>query len=737
METYLENSAQISSAVNLTLKSSGTSVSQSVSSKSQSTTSVTSSVTSSSSTLHHSSTETASVSQNQSTSRRPLTYKCNACKVHTPYLLMMVKHLKFKHPQIDCFACPYCKKTICFSSQKQLRTHVKQNHPDKVTRNEISLSDSAKKLVEAMVLPMSPDCVQVGNRLVLEEDIHTCTYCHKKMTSLAGVYEHLNETHSDLFEFVCPVCQNFKHKNLTDIANHCTEEHQTPLNTDKVHVSVPKNLFSVLTCISKKNKYIEKNLETPSLPVDPSEYTVDNSKSVPVTLADGGLSTTYSNTFPILPSTQAITVSTPIVGNLGTPLVAFSSALFDTTTLQAQSSTVRPINILTNAAVPINSAGIPAASSFLSPLQPSQTSMSSKPQSKSVQHEQSPSKPYSKLSQKNRPILSRNLPVLNVPSIKSFSSSSSSQKPINILCPPTINVDEVPDVEPNPDAFKIFNLKPVASPLPVSSFSTSTSSSINSPSACIDFPPSKSQAPSVDCSTRRSPAVTATFLHAVSESSIMQPSITTTYAPGMALQSALMQQAVQYQMPGTSTGGLTFNISTPEKVGAQSSPLISASSPQTVSISPYLKHQKEMAKNYQRLMNKLTLSSLTTNPPIAKVNSLVSQQQHHQLSQISSHTVSSLPQSPVTSPSFGQASGPLHISPPTLANAPTEAPSNIPSSSLADSQSSKSQKGIHKRSNCLYQCPYCTKQTVLKAIEVPSHIQQEHPGYHVLFKKIT
>ncbi|GFR67613.1 hypothetical protein ElyMa_005587600 [Elysia marginata] len=494
----------------------------------------------------------------------PLSYKCSACRVHTPYLLMMVKHLKAKHPHMGCFSCPYCKvyapgteQPESFVTQKQLRTHIRKFHPEKTGRNEIALSARAKQFVEAMVLPASSECIQVGSRLVLEEDIHTCTYCSLKMTSLASVYEHLNEVHADLFEFVCPICQSFKSKDLEEISAHSLEVHLSEVETDKVHVSVPKNLFSVLKCISKGGKYIEKQLDglnsssaeatdsskssTPA-PVLPSSQeppagstTASTSVSAATTLAmtienaSAPLDlTSASHSINRAPETNLSPAVAPPPAHMGMKSPArvppaqlnFSSSLFDTSSLSIPPQMVVAAMSGSSGATPVP---VAAASSFLSPRT-----------GKSHQGKHS-----NKQTKTTSPAAARALPVLNIPTIKprpqppssvlarqkvsvdeplrtSFQPAAAARPPAishtsatSTLQPPqstrlnlsvtTTSFDDLPDDEPNPDAFKIFNLQPTPPPLvnsPASLNALHSPSPVPSPSSSVVptvFPPVSTQ----------------------------------------------------------------------------------------------------------------------------------------------------------------------------------------------------------------------------------------------------
>ncbi|RUS74497.1 hypothetical protein EGW08_017748 [Elysia chlorotica] len=502
-------------------------------------------------TAHKAPAQPGSATTNQPAGGLPLSYKCSACRVHTPYLLMMVKHLKAKHPHMGCFSCPYCKMSALpqsgpsssvgqaesFVTQKQLRSHIRKLHPEKTGRNEIALSARAKQFVEAMVLPAGPECIRVGSRLVLEEDIHTCTYCNLKMTSLASVYEHLNELHADLFEFVCPICQNFKSKNLEAISVHSLEVHFSEVETDKVHVSVPKNLFSVLKCISKGGKYIEKHLDGTSSNTESNSSSKNPNPATPVVNTGSTPSSVKaappakscvepdncSAPLDLTSASQSITrvpapahtpaaIAPPIIqappAHTGKPAgVSFSSSLFDTSSLSAP-----PLLVVS----PVAGGSSAAASSFLSPQHKSptpgrnlQSTLASPAMASVGKHKHAKSSPSP---------APKSLPVLNVPTIKprpppassagarqrvlgiaepqpetaitgsrtpvishtssvksSSSSYSATQSPQSAhLSLPTsaTSFDDLPDDEPNPDAFKIFNLQPtpplVNSPAPVS-----------------------------------------------------------------------------------------------------------------------------------------------------------------------------------------------------------------------------------------------------------------------------
>ncbi|XP_005107862.1 serine-rich adhesin for platelets [Aplysia californica] len=768
-----------------------------------------------------SSTETPQPSS--SGGRLPLSYKCSACKVHTPYLLMMVKHLKAKHPLIDCFACPYCKKALCFSSQKQLRIHIKNHHPDKLSRNEISLSDEAKKLVEAMVLPSSPECVRVGNRLVLEEDIHTCTYCHLKMTSLASVYEHLNDQHSDLFEFVCPVCQSFKHKVLAEIATHCSSAHQTSLDTDKVHVSVPKNLFSVLTCISRNGKYIEKTLEASSSSSSSSQDTSSDTASKPPPASSLDLSstskskettdvqkesteqqkvaeasspavqqtavemsasktTTTSAVTPPVACTGApvplisLISRTPLIAipltTVGTsvstrPVIAFSSALFDTSSMPgpppaALAAPAPPLGL-------VHSAGAPAAASFLSPRQLLASSTITKPQSLRPAPSLHPKPPHQSQTHGAGSGAGsvRNLPVLNVPTIRprpssssparssearSYTSSpaSSSPSPLahSFLQPPATSTttatsataDSLPDVEPNPDAFKIFNLRPMAPAAPSAS---------PSPSAPAMF--AGGQASS-----------TPTVFPPVSGSSLpggYLPGHMAGLPPGIVIPPNLLPQGFSYpQVPASSPGTLPTTSSksrqptTSRRHGepAASTNPSQAHSKRAATTALLLKQQRE--ELYQLKQQQLSRHALELQRQRLLSSQLKQQQPQHPSPMVHPafprphllpHPVATLQARPGlsipfpiphSSPSSPAAShSPLSASPESHSVAPP------PSVGLAQAGQvgARPAKGVHKRSSSLYQCPYCPSGVRLKAIEVPSHIQQQHPGQPVLFKKVV
>ncbi|GFO10517.1 hypothetical protein PoB_003702200 [Plakobranchus ocellatus] len=511
---------------------------------------------------------------NQPAGGLPLSYKCSACRVHTPYLLMMVKHLKAKHPHMGCFSCPYCKISTTsslagvpssqpesFVTQKQLRSHIRKNHPDKTGRNEIALSAKAKQFVEAMVLPAGPECIRVGSRLVLEEDIHTCTYCSLKMTSLASVYEHLNEAHGDLFEFVCPVCQSFKSKDLEEISQHSLTVHRSEVETDKVHVSVPKNLFSVLKCISKGGKYIEKQLDnansscpetsnsskatsiattkdsTGSLPaatspaiakVSAPTVGVEDGTSAPLDLTSCAQQTVSPASdapaipAPVVPAPPAhMTIKSParVPGSASfdpprPAQVNFSSSLFDTSSLTA------PPQLVVSPSAGNNSNAVPAAAalSFLSPQQQkslasgkSQLDLSTAMTQMSMQNNMG--NKQAKSSPSNS---SKYLPVLNVPTIRPRQSPASSlvtrreapmkNKPhqssatkdsrgpviahTSAVAPSWSQLhrsiqnklpsafEDLPDNEPNPDAFKIFNLQP----MPPHTNSPNTFGPLHSPS---------------------------------------------------------------------------------------------------------------------------------------------------------------------------------------------------------------------------------------------------------------
>ncbi|KAH9491489.1 hypothetical protein Btru_032083 [Bulinus truncatus] len=646
----------------------------------------------------------------------PLSYKCNACKVHTPYLLMMVKHLKAKHPNMRCFACPYCKAINSFVSQKQLRHHVRNMHPDKIGRNEIALSEEAKKFVEAMVLPTSPECIRVGNRIVLEEDIHTCTYCQLKMTSLAQVYEHLNNKHSDLFEFVCPVCQSFKSKVLQDISIHCIQSHNSPLDTDKVHVSVPKSLFHVLTCISKGGKYIEKSLSTP---VDSSsKQPVSSVPSLPVEAAPSiqaphvdwnsqakDISQLTPSKGPVmqhlLPSVQQIPsvhqqmphvvfsqtplIAIPLIPTISTtsaasrPIIAFSSALFDTSSLSA------PPELITSVASkpPSVLQSTSGVSSFLAPgfQQQSKSEIQGKSPTPSVKNP------------KSKP-----LPVLNVPNIKPRASplnsapvmahrnipSKLTPSPVKQVSAPAREVDNLPETDPDPDAFKIFNLRP-SGPVPPPSSSPSGNPS-------MVFPPVSSP-------------VSSAFIQgpiAGFPSGMVVPQSLVPYAFSHQQQMLMASRPISHmskQMQPTATP--------PETPRSKTKALFMSKAQQPRDL---LLKERHLEMQRQRSVH----PKMPTNMPHPA--STLSGPYHH-------HTPSSVP---VPQP---------HA--PDLASRHTEVQSSVSSGNSMVQGLPRPSKGVHKRSSSIYQCPYCPQVVPLKALEVASHIHQYHPGSQVTFKKVA
>ncbi|KAI8782741.1 serine-rich adhesin for platelets [Biomphalaria glabrata] len=680
---------------------------------------------------------TASAGQTSSSSSAnsglPLSYKCNACKVHTPYLLMMVKHLKARHPNMRCFACPYCKAINSFISQKQLRHHVKNAHPDKIGRNEIALSDEAKKFVEAMVLPNSSECIRVGNRIVLEEDLHTCTYCQLKMTSLAQVYEHLNNKHSDLFEFVCPVCQGFKSKALQEISIHCVQAHNSALDTDKVHVSVPKNLFHVLNCISKGGKYIEKSLsasEDPSIKqtVDAGQTVSQDASTTAAARLTGESSKDMSKLSPgrasVMPPliaavnqlpavqqqvphmvfSQAPLIAIPLmpgsISNLPTaagarPMIAFSSALFDTSTLTSPPQLISSVAPSPASVLPSTS-GLP---SFLSPAFQQQNTTDLKATS-----------PV-------RQIKPKHLPVLNVPNIKPRVSQPSTlvpvsspsdqshrhipvhtiSSPIKGFSPASHEVNNLPDTDPSPDAFKIFNLRPTA-PLPPSS-----SPSANAP---MVFPP-------------------------VSSSGFIQGPIAG-FPAGMVVPQNLVPFVFNQPQPmmiaprqSTVHGGKSMRPSTMSALTSTPEQRIKLSMPSeqrmrpTNMPSPLAEFEPSSSKSQPSYFK-------TRNVPLLKEQQLELQRQR--------------PTHPSGARSVSTLAGAFRSSSSATATSQSlehrkhsEGLTSVPASPGLPRPS----KGIHKRSSSIYQCPYCPGIVTLKALEVASHIQNYHPGHQVTFKKIA
>lgn len=740
----------------------------------------------------------------------PLSYKCNACKVHTPYLLMMVKHLKAKHPNMHCFACPYCKITQSFSSQKQLRHHVKQFHPDKFGRNEIALSEDAKKFVEAMVLPMGPECIRVGSRIVLEEDIHTCTYCQVKMISLANVYEHLSCKHSDLFEFVCPVCQSFKSKVLTEISEHCLKTHMSSLDTDKVHVSVPKNLFTALTCISKNGKYIEKTLdagaEGKSTISEQSEKTRSNlghdrksavhaGNEVPAgeqpTLklpSSSVIQTPEASVHihvPVQQATQPVFAIPLVSAGIGAipavatsrPIFAISSALFDTSSL-----TAAPQLAVASQAVPIiPSAG---ASSFLSPL-PKQANANRHHAASSKQ--QPPLQLHSKPHEK-----AKSLPVLNVPTIKPRASSlttkpvtgarrtdaslvdqaaqnalsaSSDAPPVTVSRLPgsSPSIDSIPDDEPNPDAFKIFNLRPTG-PLVALSPSSSPAVSPGIPTVyppvsvtmtpgyiqgpIAGFPPSmvisSNMLPLSFPFSQHQPLVQGLLAQKQglpqSSQSLRHPRMShpSSTAPAVSLPTPAVRNSFMLQ---EATPGSTMFL---KKQQQKELYLLKKQRQLQAQRQQFLGHKPQQAipRAYPAHQQPPSLSGQVYQPqPLAVSSSLSADQQ--QPPSLSGQMYQPQPLSASSSLSADQQQqlpGPSNLSkssfftsqPSALSSSPS-----LPSSVMSSAHSSslaRSHRGVHKRSSSLYQCPYCP--VTLKPLEVASHIQQHHPGKQVAFRKI-
>ncbi|CAG5124707.1 unnamed protein product, partial [Candidula unifasciata] len=706
----------------------------------------------------------------------PLSYKCNACKVHTPYLLMMVKHLKAKHPNMRCFSCPYCKTSQSFISQKQLRHHIKQSHPTKFGRNEIALSEDAKKFVEAMVLPIGPECIRVGNRIVLEEDIHTCTYCQVKMVSLTSVYEHLNTKHSDLFEFVCPECQSYRSKLLPEIFEHCLRAHKSSLDTDKVHVSVPKNLFTALTCISKSGKYIEKTLgsspekiragTSSSTSQQPQKTQVASlPQRVPQLPTEGQISSAEQHPLreascaatPLIPVAEAVQttrIMQPIfavpltatsigsVPAVARPAIAFSSSLFDTSSL-----TPPQLAVASHSAPFIQNA---AAASFLSPS-PQQA------HSSHHQHLQSNKQSHSKPSERTHGS-AKHLPVLNVPTIRPrtspvaakpvvgspvdavplsasncnfsvMSASGAGQQPFRSVSSSII--DSLPDDEPNPDAFKIFNLCPTGpriSPSPVSSLP---------PGVPTVFPP-----------------VSAPMAAGYIQGPLAG------FPPGMVISPNMLPFSFPYSQNQSLMQGLLA-----QKQNPQNSPLSRHS---------HLPHTSALMAAHSASARRNNMSSEEATAYLKKHQQrelYLKKQQHHHQQQLQSqrHLFKQSQQS------AAPRAHPAHQQPPSLSGQvyqpqplpvqtlpydhhqpmtghndplhPSLFSSSVPVSSAAGpsghlmAHSSPSpvrpSKGLHKRSNTLYQCPYCPVMVTLKALEVASHIQQHHPGKQVTFRKIS
>ncbi|XP_059178659.1 uncharacterized protein LOC131957868 isoform X2 [Physella acuta] len=636
----------------------------------------------------------------------PLSYKCNACKVHTPYLLMMVKHLKAKHPSMRCFACPYCKTIHSFISQKQLRLHVKHSHPDKIGRNEIALSEEAKKFVEAMVLPSSPECIKVGNRVVLEEDIHTCTYCQVKMTSLGNVYEHLNSKHSDLFEFVCPNCQVYKSKVLADISLHCVHVHKVRLDTDKVHVSVPKNLFAVLTCISKGGKYIEKNIgatedgapkqtdaaappavESPA-PVQTPQPAHQNPEPLaldkPAAKAPlmPAISPRPMPMFPTpvvsqpipliaIPLMAAPVGSIPVVTSRSIPI---SSSLFDTSSMTAPPPLIPAAAAAKPAIKP--TAG---ASSFLCHGSQQVPALASK----------QPAPKHSKSSTNPKT-------VLNIPSVKPRAATgdpslypnivtSLGSSPLHHLsaspATPSPGIDNIPESEPAPDAFKIFNLRP-----------TTPASTAPPPPNAIVFPPVST------------PQVTSFIQGPMAgfPSSMVIPH--TMLMPFSYTPPLMMSQKQTTQS----------SSSTPRHV-RQIHPALSSSAPPPQSARfiqdkalSYLKKQHQ--QQYQK----------------GQIDQQWLKQQQLMVQQKSTQPATTQPQH-----ASHFQSAPSH----NVDHRPSETPARPTSASPQAGSAIRPSKGIHKRSSSMYQCPYCPTVVTLRALDVASHIQQYHPGCQVTFKK--
>ena len=873
----------------------------------------------------------------------PLSYKCSACRVHTPYLLMMVKHLKARHPHMGCFSCPYCKISAptsdgstsyqpeSFVTQKQLRSHIRKYHPDKTGRNEIALSAKAKQFVEAMVLPAGPECIRVGNRLVLEEDIHTCTYCSVKMTSLASVYEHLNDAHADLFEFVCPICQSFKSKDLEAISSHSLSVHLSEVETDKVHVSVPKNLFSVLKCISKGGKYIEKQLDgtstsasgaeananskeassappasasksaadpppsgdAPTKSVTPAAPPTEENSSAPLDLTSASQTVNIAAPPAHSPATTPVTVITPPPAHMGvrSPVavsgaspskpahVNISSSLFDTSSMSV------PPHVAVSPIAGSSSAPVPgaAASSFLSPQQ--QKSPSSGKNQQSV----SPYPPSTALNNKAggrhaktyTPIAPKSLPVLNVPTIvprplpsgsvgvrqrvpsvgeplstitqpaaspvtrgpvishtSAITSPSTSQLPqpthhnVTLLTTAT-SYDDLPDNEPNPDAFKIFNLQPTAplvnSPAPLSSIQSASPSAVTalpSPNTVPTvFPPVSTplntgyiQGPIVGFPAGLVISQALLPPHASSYSfSQQQQALFRAAAPGGALlpnvPSSVDSSNKSNEASSSGTSGLhgkqrQFKTSSSTFTPQQRAKSTSAQSANTLMLKEQQKREllllKQRLKQQKQAQNEPDLHAQIKEKQkqfkMLQLQLLQQKRQQQQMAQrqqmfqraMLNHQQQARLLAQQVAQTQNQSSPPFPVSPQAwlqqqqqqqrqklqqqqqglqrqkhtqqeisspqnpsdyanaahnASNRPCPTPSSSSSFTAGTSSSSSSAassalssprpaKGVHKRSMAMYHCPYCPTPVVLKALDVASHIHQNHPGNPVVFKRV-